>query len=124
MTEGPQAISTLKTCRALGYQIAIDDFGTGFSSLQYLAAMPLHDLKLDRNFVSQMMNSEKALSIVKTLIHLSKLLNLNVIAEGIESREQLLLLKNLGVQMGQGYLFAKPMPFEDFQALQIGRAHV
>jgi len=114
MTEGPLAIATLQNCRALGYKIAIDDFGTGFSSLQYLAAMPLHDLKVDRSFLSQMMASEKALSIVKTLIHLAKLLNLNLIAEGIETKEQLLLLRNLGVQMGQGFLFAKAMPYRDF----------
>jgi EAL domain-containing protein (putative c-di-GMP-specific phosphodiesterase class I) len=113
MTEGPLAIATLEQCRALGYKIAIDDFGTGFSSLQYLAAMPLHDLKVDRSFISQMGGSEKALSIVKTLIHLAKLLNLNLIAEGIETKEQLLLLRNLGVQMGQGWLFAKAMPFND-----------
>jgi EAL domain-containing protein (putative c-di-GMP-specific phosphodiesterase class I) len=117
MTEGPLAIATLQNCRALGYKIAIDDFGTGFSSLQYLAAMPLHDLKVDRSFISQMMANEKALSIVKTLIHLAKLLNLNLIAEGIETREQQLLLRNLGVQMGQGYLFAKPMAYKDFLAL-------
>jgi len=122
MTEGPLAIATLQNCRALGYKIAIDDFGTGFSSLQYLAAMPLHDLKVDRAFISQMMSNEKALSIVKTLIHLAKLLNLNLIAEGIETREQLLLLRNLGVQMGQGYLFAKAMPYEDFLALVGGVA--
>jgi EAL domain-containing protein (putative c-di-GMP-specific phosphodiesterase class I) len=92
MTEGPIAIATLQNCRALGYKIAIDDFGTGFSSLQYLAAMPLHDLKVDRTFIAQMMSSEKALSIVKTLIHLATHLNLNLIAEGIETQEQLLLL--------------------------------
>jgi len=117
MTEGPLAIATLQNCRALGYKIAIDDFGTGFSSLQYLAAMPLHDLKVDRSFVSQMMGSEKALSIVKTLIHLAKLLNLNLIAEGIETKEQLFLLRNLGVQMGQGFLFAKAMPYQNLVAL-------
>lgn len=117
MTEGPLAIATLQNCRSLGYKIAIDDFGTGFSSLQYLAAMPLHDLKVDRSFISQMMGSEKALSIVKTLIHLAKLLNLNLIAEGIETKEQLLLLRNLGVQMGQGFLFAKAMPYQDLQNL-------
>jgi sensor c-di-GMP phosphodiesterase-like protein len=117
MTEGPLAIATLQNCRDLGYKIAIDDFGTGFSSLQYLASMPLHDLKVDRSFISQMMASEKALSIVKTLIHLAKLLNLNLIAEGIETKEQLLLLRNLGVQMGQGFLFAKAMPYQDLLAL-------
>jgi EAL domain-containing protein (putative c-di-GMP-specific phosphodiesterase class I) len=117
MTEGPLAIATLQNCRALGYKIAIDDFGTGFSSLQYLAAMPLHDLKVDRTFIAQMMSSEKALSIVKTLIHLATHLNLNLIAEGIETQEQLLLLRNLGVQMGQGFLFHKAMPYRDFLAL-------
>lgn len=117
MTEGPQAIATLQNCRSLGYKIAIDDFGTGFSSLQYLASMPLHDLKVDRTFVFQMMSHEKPLSIVKTLIYLARLLNLNLIAEGIETRPQLELLRKLGVQMGQGYLFAKAMPYADLVSL-------
>lgn len=114
MTEGPQAIATLQKCRTLGYKIAIDDFGTGFSSLQYLASMPLHDLKVDRSFVQQMMTHEKSRSIVKTLIYLARSLNLNLIAEGIETPAQLALLRKLGVQMGQGFLFAKAIPFQDF----------
>jgi EAL domain-containing protein (putative c-di-GMP-specific phosphodiesterase class I) len=114
MTEGPQAISTLQQCRGLGYKIAIDDFGTGFSSLQYLASMPLHDLKVDRSFVHQMMTDDKSLSIVKTLIHLANLLNLNLIAEGIETADQQNRLHELGVQMGQGYYFAKPMALGAF----------
>ncbi len=117
MTEGPQAIATLQSCRSLGYKIAIDDFGTGFSSLQYLASMPLHDLKVDRTFVFQMMSHEKPLSIVKTLIYLARLLNLNLIAEGIETPAQLELLRKLGVQMGQGFYFAKAMPYNDFLSL-------
>lgn len=114
MTEGPQAIQTLQACRALGYKIAIDDFGTGFSSLQYLASMPLHDLKVDRSFVSQMMTLERSLSIVKTLIYLANALNLNLIAEGIETKDQLELLNKMGVQMGQGYYFSKAVPYDDF----------
>ncbi len=117
MTDGPQAISTLQSCRALGYKIAIDDFGTGFSSLQYLASMPLNDLKVDRIFVLQMMTHAKPLSIVKTLIYLARLLNLNLIAEGIETQAQLELLRHLGVQMGQGFLFSKAVPYEAFVAL-------
>jgi len=117
MTEGPQAIQTLLECRALGYKIAIDDFGTGFSSLQYLASMPLHDLKVDRSFVSQMMTLEKSLSIVKTLIYLANALNLNLIAEGIETKAQLDLLSKMGVQMGQGFYFSKAVPYDDFIAL-------
>lgn len=117
MTEGTAAISTLQKCSDLGYKIAIDDFGTGFSSLQYLASMPLNDLKVDRSFVVQMTTHEKPLSIVKTLIFLANLLNLGLIAEGVETTEQRNLLRMLGVQMGQGYLFAKPMPYADFVAL-------
>jgi EAL domain-containing protein (putative c-di-GMP-specific phosphodiesterase class I) len=64
-----------------------------------------------------MMANEKALSIVKTLIHLAKLLNLNLIAEGVETREQLMLLRNLGVQMGQGFLFSKAVAFDEFVAM-------
>jgi EAL domain-containing protein (putative c-di-GMP-specific phosphodiesterase class I) len=117
MTEGTAAISTLQKCSDLGYKIAIDDFGTGFSSLQYLASMPLNDLKVDRSFVVQMTTHEKPLSIVKTLIFLANLLNLGLIAEGVETAEQRNLLRMLGVQMGQGYLFAKPMPYSEFVAL-------
>lgn len=121
MTEGPLAISTLQKCRSLGYQIAIDDFGTGFSSLQYLASMPLSDLKVDRSFVNQMTLHDKSLSMVKTLIYMANALNLNLIAEGIETQEQLLLLQNLGVTQGQGYLFCKAVPFDEFLALFAGR---
>jgi diguanylate cyclase len=113
MTEGPQAIATLQNCRSFGYRIAIDDFGTGFSSLQYLASMPLHDLKIDRSFVNQMMTQEKSLSVVKTLIYMARLLKLNLIAEGIETNQQLLLLRNLGVKAGQGFLFSKALPAND-----------
>ncbi len=113
MTEGPQAIATLQNCRSFGYRIAIDDFGTGFSSLQYLASMPLHDLKIDRSFVNQMMTQEKSLSVVKTLIYMARLLRLNLIAEGIETSQQLLLLRNLGVKAGQGFLFSKAVAVDD-----------
>ena len=113
MTEGPQAIKSLQACRDLGYHIAIDDFGTGFSSLQYLASMPLTDLKIDRTFISQMMIDEKAQSIVKTLIYLAKPLNLNLIAEGIETQAQKFRLKALGVKYGQGFLLSRPVPYEE-----------
>ena len=114
MMEGPEAILTLQKCKDLGYQLAIDDFGTGFSSLQYLASMPLNDLKIDRSFVMKMLKEEKSLSIVKSLVHMAGLLKLNLIAEGIETEQELALLKSLGVGMGQGFLFAKPVPLADF----------
>lgn len=124
MTEGPQAISTLQRCRALGYKIAIDDFGTGFSSLQYLASMPLHDLKVDRSFINQMMSLERSLSIVKTLIYLANALNLNLVAEGIETEAQLALLNQMGVQMGQGFYFSKALPLDEFTHLVGGGAKI
>jgi EAL domain-containing protein (putative c-di-GMP-specific phosphodiesterase class I) len=117
MMEGPQALATLQQCRTLGYKLAIDDFGTGFSSLQYLASMPLHDLKIDRAFISKMLEQEKSLSIVRSLIHMAQLLGMNIIAEGIETQEQWQSLRSLGVSMGQGYLFCKPVSFDDFAQL-------
>lgn len=114
MTEGAVAISTLKNCRELGYQLAIDDFGTGFSSLQYLAQMPITHLKIDRCFVTSLFKDDKSLLIVKSLIHMAGVLGLKLIAEGIETKEQLELLKGLNVGMGQGFLFAKPISLKEF----------
>lgn len=121
MTEGPQALAMLRECRLLGYKLAIDDFGTGFSSLQYLAQMPLTDLKIDRSFVLRMKEGSKSLSIVQSLIHMARLLGMNLTAEGIEAPEQLRTLKELGVEMGQGYLFAKPIPLNEF--VQLAKTH-
>lgn len=120
MTEGPVALATLNRCRDLGYLLAIDDFGTGFSSLQYLASMPLTDLKIDRSFVMKILDDEKSLSIVKSLIHMAGLLGLDLIAEGIETDAQLGLLKALGVGSGQGYLFSKAIPLSEFERLSSG----
>lgn len=117
MTEGPVALATLQKCRELGYLLAIDDFGTGFSSLQYLASMPLTDLKIDRSFVMKVLSDEKSLSIVKSLIHMAGLLGLSLIAEGIETHEQLKLLRDLGVDSGQGYVFSKAIPCDEFVKL-------
>lgn len=117
MLGGPEALGMLQKCRQLGYQLAIDDFGTGFSSLQYLATMPLTDLKIDRSFVMKMLKHDKSLSIVKSLIHMGRLLGMKLIAEGIETKEELALLRRLGVQMGQGYLFSKAVPLNEFKQL-------
>ena len=123
MMEGPQAVATLQSCRAMGYKLAVDDFGTGFSSLQYLASMPLTDLKIDRSFVIKMLTHEKSLTIVTALIQMARLLDLNVIAEGIENEEQCAMLKRLGVGMGQGFLLSKPLSCEQLAAFfpQTGR---
>jgi EAL domain-containing protein (putative c-di-GMP-specific phosphodiesterase class I) len=117
MMEGPHALLNLKKCRDLGYQIAVDDFGTGFSSLQYLAQMPLTDLKIDRSFVVGILDDSKSLSIIKSLIYMADLLGLRLIAEGIESPAQRDLLRQLKVEMGQGWLFAKALPRDEFTKL-------
>lgn len=119
MTAGPQALATLQSCRDLGYRLAIDDFGTGFSSLQYIAQMPLTDLKIDRSFVTKMRADKKYLSVVQSLISLAQSLDLNIIAEGIELQEELELLQQLQVNMGQGFLFSKALPLDEF--LQLAR---
>ncbi len=122
MTEGKNVLNTLHECRALGFQLAIDDFGTGFSSLQYLAKMPITHLKIDRAFVMNLFTDNKSLVVVKSIIHMANLLGLKLIAEGIETREQLNLLRSLGVDQGQGFLFSKPLPLQDFNQLALKSA--
>jgi EAL domain-containing protein (putative c-di-GMP-specific phosphodiesterase class I) len=114
MTTGHQAIETLQKCRDKGYKLAIDDFGTGFSSLQYLAQMPLTDLKIDRSFVSRMLSEEKSMSVIKSLISLGQNLGLNLIAEGIENSKELNCLQKMNVPMGQGFYFSKAVSLHEF----------
>jgi diguanylate cyclase (GGDEF)-like protein len=99
--------------KALGIQLAIDDFGTGYSSLSYLHRFPTDTLKIDRSFVSAMENSNEDRDIVQTIISLGQKLNMNLVAEGISSNEQLSLLKAADCHYGQGYYFAKPLPAEE-----------
>lgn len=106
-------ISVLKQFRAMGVGLSMDDFGTGFSSLSYLHKLPLNNLKIDRAFVSQMIDEAESREIVKTIVLLAQNLNLETVAEGIETKEQLEALRRLGCQYGQGYLFAKPLDVED-----------
>ena len=96
--------------KSLGIQLAIDDFGTGYSSLSYLHRFPTDTLKIDRSFVSSMENSAEDRDIVQTIISLGQKLNMNLVAEGISSAEQLALLKTAGCHYGQGFYFSKPMP--------------
>lgn len=108
-------VSKLGELKALGVRLAIDDFGTGYSSLGHLMRFPIDNLKIDRSFVQRLpgnrdSKSKSDASIVEAVVALSRALNLGVVTEGIETEQQLAYLKDLDCDVGQGYLFAKPMP--------------
>jgi EAL domain-containing protein (putative c-di-GMP-specific phosphodiesterase class I) len=106
------AMEVLGSLRRLGVSLLLDDFGTGYSSLNHLHSFPFDVLKIDRSFVTRMTEGDQPLQIVRTIIELARVLGLDVVAEGIETREQYLLLRQLGCRFGQGYLFARPMSAE------------
>ncbi len=110
-------ITTLTKLKNKGIQISIDDFGTGYSSLSYLHRLPINNLKVDRSFVNEIYDGTKNHQIVKTIATLSEQLELNTIAEGIETAQQLERLQELGYQFGQGYLFSTPLFPDSVEAL-------
>ncbi|HYE65485.1 MAG TPA: EAL domain-containing protein [Pyrinomonadaceae bacterium] len=99
----------LTQLRALGVQLSIDDFGTGYSSLSYLHRFPIDTLKIDRSFITRMVDNNENIEIVRTIIMLAQTLGMDVVAEGVETNGQLALLRKLGCQNGQGYFFSKPV---------------
>ena len=99
-----------------GFESSVDDFGMGFSSLSYLQQLPVSEIKIDRSFISKIEN-EGTLAIVRTIVQLANNLNMQSIAEGIETVEQLTILRTIGCKRGQGYYFYKPMPFENIDAI-------
>jgi diguanylate cyclase (GGDEF)-like protein/PAS domain S-box-containing protein len=103
------AVTLLTQLRNLGVQLSIDDFGTGYSSLSYLQRFPIDTLKIDRSFVTQMMENEENLAIVRTIVALAQNLGMDVVAEGVETEDQLRLLRKLECENGQGYLFSTPL---------------
>jgi diguanylate cyclase (GGDEF)-like protein/PAS domain S-box-containing protein len=102
---------------ALGLSIAIDDFGTGYSSLSYLKSFPVDVLKIDQSFVRDMINDNQSQDIVRAIVYLAHSLKLKLVGEGIETQEHLAMLIELGCEEGQGYLFDRPMPEQDFEQL-------
>ncbi|MEM6251379.1 MAG: EAL domain-containing protein [Cyanobacteria bacterium P01_D01_bin.156] len=107
-----QTIGLLSQLTDRQIQISIDDFGTGYSSLNYLHRLPVNNLKIDQSFVSQMHLETRNHRVVETIVTLSSQLDLTVVAEGIETYQQLQYIQKLGCQFGQGYLFSKPLPAE------------
>ena len=111
MDEPQIVIEALQELKLFGVKVAIDDFGTGFSSMSYLQQLPLDRLKVDRSFVNEIMPGKSAF-IAETIVTLGNKLGLSTIAEGVEKREQASYMLKLGCDEAQGYLFAKPMPYE------------
>jgi PAS domain S-box-containing protein/diguanylate cyclase (GGDEF)-like protein len=110
-------IAKLKGVRELGLNVAIDDFGTGYSSLGYLAKLPVQALKIDRSFIVTMLDDPAAMTLVQTIIALAHTLRLKVVAEGVDSEEQAKLLRLLRCDGMQGFLFSRPLPFDEMTAL-------
>jgi EAL domain-containing protein (putative c-di-GMP-specific phosphodiesterase class I) len=108
-------IQKMKALRTFGISWSLDDFGTGYSSLNYLKRLPFAQLKIDQSFVRDLLTDESDKAIVETLVVLSKNLNMMLIAEGVETTEQLHYLLNKGCMKYQGYLFSKPLPIETFE---------
>jgi EAL domain-containing protein (putative c-di-GMP-specific phosphodiesterase class I) len=95
--------------RASGVRFSIDDFGTGYSSLAYLSTLPIDSLKIDRSFVAGMRDKPQNVEIVRAVLTLGKALGRKIVAEGIETADQLRTLRELGVDVGQGYLLSRPL---------------
>jgi EAL domain-containing protein (putative c-di-GMP-specific phosphodiesterase class I) len=106
------ATELLNRLRALGLRISMDDFGTGYSSLSHLRRFPIDTLKIDRSFVTQMADDEENAEIVRTIIGLAQNLGMDVVAEGVETPAQVLTLKALGCEYGQGYFYSKPLDYQ------------
>jgi diguanylate cyclase (GGDEF)-like protein/PAS domain S-box-containing protein len=121
MSDAESTVRTLRCLKALGVKLAIDDFGKGYSSLNYVKRFPVDCLKIDRSFVCGIREHPEDLAIVQAVITLGRALGMEVVAEGVETAEQLDLLRGLGCDQGQGYLFARPMPAEEVPAFLAGR---
>ena len=120
-TEAPRL--RLQRIRALGVRLAVDDFGTGYSALGYLQRFPIDMLKIDRSFVAHARPGSPSRNLVRSIVQLGRSLHLEPVAEGVEDAEQAAELRAMGVRVGQGFHFARPLPPDDFAALLAGPTH-
>lgn len=114
--QGRKSLQVLQTLSDMGITLSIDDFGTGYSSLNYLKILPIHTLKIDKSFIADTPHGEGDCAIAKSIISLARNLNLDVVAEGVESAEQLNFLKDNGCNLIQGFYFSKPLDINSFSA--------
>ncbi|MGH2457784.1 MAG: EAL domain-containing protein, partial [Chloroflexota bacterium] len=114
MADPARALETLTSLSRAGVRISIDDYGTGYSSLAYLKRLPVDEIKIDRSFVSQMVNDDNDAAIVRSTVGLGHDLGLTVVAEGVETRTTWDLLASLGCDVAQGYYLSPPLPASKF----------
>lgn len=117
--EDPVALAMLQYCRKDGFQVFLDDFGTGFSSLNYLTRFEVDGFKIDRAFVRELLTNRRTQILLKSMLAMAHGLDMQTVVEGIETETQLMVLQKSGCNIGQGYLFGKPLSFEDAQKVLI-----
>ena len=110
MQDAKQAASQVEVLAAAGFRISLDDFGTGYSSLGQFDRLPIHTIKIDRSFVKQICDNPASRNLAAVIISMTQALNVDCVAEGIETEAQRQLLIRLGCETGQGVLFSKPVP--------------
>ncbi|MDH5774911.1 MAG: EAL domain-containing protein, partial [Nitrospirota bacterium] len=123
MDDAEHTIKTLKQLMALGVKISMDDFGTGYSSLSYLKQFPIHELKIDRSFLMGISENSEDKALVAAMIFLAHEFNLKVVAEGVETQEQLELLLHLDCEEYQGYYFSRPITAQDLAPMLADLSH-
>jgi EAL domain-containing protein (putative c-di-GMP-specific phosphodiesterase class I) len=114
------AIERMQELKKLGVSLAIDDFGTGYSSLSTLRRFPLSRLKIDRSFIADIPEKPGDMAITSAIVSLGRTLDLEVVAEGVETEEQARFLEGAGCELLQGYLFARPLPSSEIESLIAG----
>jgi EAL domain-containing protein (putative c-di-GMP-specific phosphodiesterase class I) len=117
MRDAQENVRRLRELTALGIRLAIDDFGTGYSSLGYLKSFPIASLKIDRSFIRDIERDPNSAALAQAIIALATKLKLKVVAEGVETREQVELLRSFACDELQGYVFSRPLPAEELLAL-------
>ena len=117
MRDLPQAAARMRQIRDLGVSIAIDDFGTGYSSLSYLNRLPVDCLKIDQSFLRSLQEPEGSLPVVQSIVRLAHSMNLTVVAEGVETRQELDLVRVLGCDKVQGHVYGPALRGEQVEAL-------